>query len=196
MAGILIQLDNVDVATINLSKMNVVDISAYGALDKNPKASFSASGGNYAEGECGHLIWICDHLLLPGEVLSVKLIETCEISNQGKTVQELFPNDERSIKTDFSINMERAAEIRALPRLHDEFTVQIGTSKGERVLAMSNEHNTNFCFGVLWDFTRPAKARVRLTTNCLDDVLASRTGTTHLDATLSFGDTASFILVH
>ena len=196
MPGISIQLGGSHVATINLSGMDVVDVSVHGALDQNPKAALGAIGGNYAEGGCGHLIWISDQSLLPGEVLSVKLNEACDGSDQGKTIQELFPDDEPSAQTDFTITDEMAAEIRTRPRLHEDFAVQVETSLGPRAVAVSNEHNTSFTFGVLWDFTRPTQARVRLTTHCLEDVLARRTGTNHLETILSVGDSASFVLAH
>lgn len=194
MPGISIQLDGIHIATISLSGMDVVDVSAHGALDQKPKAALGAMGGNYAEGGCGHLIWVSDQTLLPGEVLSVKLNAACDSSDQGKTIQELFPDDEPCTQTDFTINDEMAAEIRARPRLHDEFAVQVETSQGQRAVAVSNEHNTSFSFGVLWDFTCPTQARVRLTTHCLNDVLARQTGTNHFEAILSFGDSASFML--
>lgn len=196
MPGITIELNGSHVATINLFGMDVVDVSAHGALDQNPKAALGAMGGNYAKGGCGHLIWVSEQSLLRGEVLSVKLNDACERWDQGKTIQDLFPDDEPSTQTDFTITGAVAAEIRARPRLHEEFFVQVETSQGQRAVAVSNEHNTSFTFGVLWDFTRPTQARVRLTTHCLDDVLARRTGTNHLEAILSFGDSASFVLVH
>jgi hypothetical protein len=151
-------------------------------------------GGNYEEGGCGHLIWVAEQSLLPGEVLSVRLDESSDISDPGKTIDELYPDDEPSTQTDFTINDEMAAEIRARPRLHKEFVVRGETSLGQQATVTSNDLNTSFTFRVLWDFTRPSRARVRLTTHCFDDVLARRGGTEHLLAELSFGDSASFSL--
>ena len=194
MAGISIQLDGSPIATINLSGMDVVEVSAHGALDQNPKAVLSASGGNYAHGGRGHLIWVAEKSLLRGEVLSVTLHDACDSSEEGKTIQELFPDEEPCTRTDFTINDEIAAQLRARPVLHNDFAVQVETSQGQRAVAVSNQHNTSFSFRVLWDFTRPAQARVRLATHCLEDVLARRPGTDHLTAILSFGDSAEFAL--
>ena len=88
----------------------------------------------------------------------------------GKLVA-IHPDDEPVSHTDFTISEEMAAEIRACPRLHEAFSVEAAT-----------------------DFTRPNQARVRLTAHCLDDVLASKAGTKHLEAVLSLGDSASFSL--
>lgn len=169
-------------------------MSVHGALDQNPKASLHAMGGNYSEGGCGHLIWVADQSLLPGETLSVKMTDECCIADKGRTIQELYLDDEFSTQTDFTINDEMAAEIRARPRLHEAFSVQVETSNGQNAAALSNELNTSFTFGVLWNFTRPTEVRVRLNTHCLDDVLARKVGTNHLEGVLTFGDSASFSL--
>jgi hypothetical protein len=118
----------------------------------------------------------------------------CAISAKGRTIQELYPDDEPVSQTDFTISEEMAAEIRSRPRLHEAFSVEAATTNGQHAAVMSDEQNTSFTFGVVWDFTRPNQARVRLTTHCLDDVLARRAGTKHLEAVLSLGGSASFSL--
>jgi hypothetical protein len=195
MSSISIEVNGIGIATISLAGMDVVDVSVRGALDSEQKATLSAMGGNYAEGGCGHLIWIDERSLLPGEVLSVSLSETCDIATQGKTIAELYPDAEPSTKSDFSISDEMAAEIRARPRLHEEFIVQVETSLGQRAKATSDDLNTDFAFSFLWDRFRPDQARIRLATYCLDDVLARTGGTVHLKTTLSFGDSASFLVL-
>lgn len=113
MPGLAIELNGTHVSTISLSGMDVVDVSVHGALDRNPRAALDAMGGNYADGGYGHLIWVTEKSLSPGEVLSVKLIEACDITDQGRTIQELFPDDEPCTQTDFTINDEMASELRA-----------------------------------------------------------------------------------
>lgn len=194
MPGIAIELNGSHFITIDLAGMNVVDVSVHGALDQAPKAVLDAHGGTYSDGGCGHLIWVAEQSILPGEALSVKLIAACGITARGRTIQELYPDDEPVCQTDFTISEEMAIEIRARPRMHEAFSVEAATSNGQLAAAISNELNTSFTFGVLWDFTRPNQARVRLTTHCLDDVLARKAGTKHLEAVLSLGDSASFSL--
>jgi hypothetical protein len=194
MPGIAIELNGSHFITIDLAGMNVVDVSVYGALDQAPKAVLDACGGNYSDGGGGHLIWVAEQSILPGEALNVKLIEACGIGAKGRTIQELYPDNEPVSQTDFTINEEMAAEIRARPRLHKAFSVEAATSNGQLAAAISNELNTSFTFSVLWIFARPNQARVSLTTHCLDDVLARKAGTSHLEAVLSLGDSASFSL--
>lgn len=195
MVGIAVELDGTLLTTINLAELEVVDVSVHGALDQDPKAILSASGGNYSNGGCGHFIWIPGHAVPAGKVVKVTLTDSCSVADKGKTLLELFPDDPALTRTDFSINKELAAELRARPRLHEEFAVRAETSNGQHSIAASDEQNTSFSFGILWDWTRPAQARVSFSTNCLDDVLARRLGTKHLDATISSGDSALFTLI-
>jgi len=189
---ISIEVNGRGIATISLAGMDVVNVSVHGALDREQKAMLSAMGGNYSESGCGHLIWIAERGLLPGEVLGISLSEACDIVTQGKTIAELYPDEEPSTKSDFSISDEVAEEIRARPRLHEGFVVQVETSLAQEAKATSDDLNTDFTFSFLWDRFRPDQVRVRLATYCLDDVLARNGGTEHLNTTLSIGDKVAF----
>jgi hypothetical protein len=191
MSCISIEVNGVGIATISLAGLDVVDVSVHGALDREPKATLHAMGGNYAEGGCGHLIWVDERSLLPSDVLNVRLNEACDIVDQGKTIAELYPDEEPSTTSDFSISDDMVAEIRARPRLHEGFIVQVETSSAQQVKATSDDLDTGFAFSFLWDRFHPDRARVRLATYRLDDVLARTGGTDHMRTTLSFGDSVS-----
>lgn len=194
MPGISVEVNGARVATISLAGREVVDVSVSGALDRDRKASLNA-GGNHRVGDAyGYLIWIPEQALLAGDRVCVRLDESCGIADQGKTIEELYPDEEPCTRTDFTIDEKMAAEVRARPRLHEAFAVQVETSSGELANAASDDRNTDFSFSVLWDSSRPNQARVRLATHCLDDVLARTGGTTHLKTTLAMGDSASFVL--
>ena len=180
---------------ISLAGMDVVDVSVHGALDRNPKAALHAMGGDYKAGGSGSLIWIAEQTLLAGQVVRVTLLGPCEQPDRGRPMEEIFPDEEPCTRTDFTIDAAMAAEIRARPQLHQSFSVQASTSQGQQAMATSDERSTSFTFGVVWDFASPNQARVRLTTHCLDDVLARRAGPSHLEVMLSLGDSASFMLV-
>ncbi|MGK5027565.1 hypothetical protein [Janthinobacterium sp. RB2R34] len=195
MASLRVELDGSRVTTINLAEMGVVHVSVHGALDRNPKAALDAGGGSHAQGGRGYLIWVPELSVQAGAVLKVTLHEACESPDEGKTIRELYPDHEPCTRTDFALNDEMAAEIRARPQLHQAFSVQAATSQGQQAMAASDINNTSFTFGVVWDYTRPSQARVHLSTHCLDDLLARRIGTYHLQAVLSYGDSASFVLI-
>jgi hypothetical protein len=194
MPGISVEVNGTRIATINLAGMEVVDLSVSGALDRPPGAIIHSGGSYRKDGAYSYLIWIAEHALLPGEVLMVSLDESCGIADQGKTIDELYPDEEPCTRTDFTIDENMAAELRARPRLHEAFLVQADTSSGQHAAAASDDLNTDFSFSLLWDSFRPNQARVRLATHCLDDVLSRTGGTTHLKTTLSVGDSASFVL--
>lgn len=189
-----IELDDVPIATINCSGMEIVAISIEGALDINPKATVDATGGNFAADGCGYLIWVSEKPLPAGEVLRVTLNELCEKADEGKTIAALFPEAAPCTQTDFTITREMAEEIRARPRLHESFAVQVDTSTGFHAVATSNSERSNFSLKVGWDFTRPNQARVYLHSWGLEDAQARRAGAVHMEAVLSVGDGVSVVL--
>jgi len=195
MPHIAVDVNNVRIATINLAPARLMNVSVHGALDRALKAAVDAMGGSYEEGTCGHLTWLMDHPLQPGDIVRVHLNHGDANDDAGKTFEELFPDETPSSQTDFSISNMMAAEIHARPRLHAAFEVQASTSAGQQATATSDERNTDFRFSVLWDHFRPDEARIHLATYCLDHVLARMAGTTHLQTTIRAGETATFSLV-
>jgi len=195
MSCIVIEVNGRGIATISLAGMGVVDVSVHGALDREQKAMLSAMGGDYSEGGAGHLIWIAEHGLLPGEVVGVSLSKACDFATIGKTIDELYPDAEPFVNTDFSISDDMAREIRARPRLHEAFAVQVDTSLAQVANATSDDFNTDFTFNVLWNRFQPDQIRVRLATYCLDDVLARTGGKEHLKNILFVEDKVTFTLV-
>jgi len=192
---IAVDVNNVHITTINLTSMRVMDVSVHGALDRALKAAVDAMGGSYEEGSCGHLTWLMDHPLQPGDIVRIHLNQDNATGDAGKTFKELFPDEPPSTQTDFSISDTMAAEIRARPRLHAAFEVQASTSAGQQATATSDECNTDFRFSVLWDHFQPDLARIHLATHCLDHVLARMAGTTHLQTTIRAGESATFSLI-
>jgi len=194
MPSISVEVNGARIATISLAGQEVVDVSVSGALDRDPKAIIHSGGSHRKDGAYGHLIWIAEQALLPGDAVCLSLEESCGIADQGKTIDELYPDEAPCTRTDFTIDDNMAAQLRSRPRLHDAFAVQVETSSGQQATAASDDLNTAFSFSLLWDSFHPHQARVRLATHCLDDVLARTGGTTHLKTILSVGDSASFVL--
>jgi hypothetical protein len=195
MPHIAVNVNNVRIATINLASTRLMNVSVHGALDRPLKAAVDAMGGNYDEGGCGHLTWLMEHPLKPGDMVRVHLNHGDATGDAGKTFEEMFPDETPSAQTDFSISDTMAAEIRARPRLHAAFEVQASTSARQYATATSDERNTDFRFSVLWDHFQPDQARIHLATHCLDHVLARMAGTTHLQTTIQAGESATFSLI-
>ena len=195
MPHIVVDVNNVRITTINLAPMPVMDVSVHGALDRALKAAVDAMGGNYDEGGCGHLNWLMEYPLQPGDMVRVHLNQGDANGDAGKTFEDLFPDETPSTQTDFSISEAMAAEIRARPRLHAAFEVQASTPDGQQATATSGERNSDFRFSVLWNHFQPDQARVHLATYCLDHVLTRTAGTTHLQTTIQAGESATFSLV-
>ena len=195
MPHIAIDINNVRITTTNLASMRLMNVSVRGALDQDMKAAVDAMGGSDEEGSCGHLTWLMDHPLQPGDILRVHLHQDDAKGDAGKTFEQLFPDETPSTRTDFSISDTIATELRARPRHHAAFEVQASTSAGQQAAATSDERNTDFSFSVLWDHFQPNQARIHLATHCLDHVLARMAGTPHLQTTIQAGESATLSLM-
>ena len=195
MACIAIELDGAHIATIDLTGLDIVDVFVHGALDREMKAALTAMGGNYRDGGCGHLLWLDERPLLAGQVLKVSLLAQCGAPDRGRSMQELYPDEDPPAGMDLTIDAETQAEMRARPQLHDAFAVCASTSRGLQAAVASDLRNTGYTFRVFWDFTRPQATRVHLTTHCLDHVLAKELGPDHLEGELAPGEYATFSLV-
>jgi hypothetical protein len=196
MPGITIHLGEKHLATISLARLNIVDVSAYGALDQDPGALLHASGGNYDGSEAsGHRIWLDQLPLQPKQTLKVCFVETCESGDKGNTIAELYPDEEPCDQADFLITPEMEQELRARPRLYDAFAVRTDTSRGQQAIASSEKSNTSFTFRVLWNWTQPDQVRVDLTTHCLENVIERTSGRRHLTDVLTYGESACFTVL-
>jgi hypothetical protein len=77
-------------------------------------ADLEVSGGSYPDGrESTYLTWVSALSLQPGQVITVLLLENAPTSHLGKTIAELFPDEEPSATTDFKPTPEIIAEIRS-----------------------------------------------------------------------------------
>ncbi len=198
MPGIIVEINDTRIATIDLAPLEVMDVSIHGALDLDPKARVHSGSTHCVEGGYSSLIWIAERNLVPGDVLNVRLDASCGVADRGRTIDEVYPpveGEKPFSKDDLAIDENKIAQWRARPRLHDAFLVQAETSSGQQATAASDDLNTSFSFNLLWDRFRPDQARIRLATYCLDDVLQRTGGTTHLKTMLSVGDSATFVLV-
>lgn len=198
MPGLSVELNRTRIATIDLAPLEVLDVAIHGALNIDPKARLHSGSTHCIDGVRGSLIWIAERYLVPGDILSVRLDAACGVADRGRTIDEVYPEVEGGkpfSKDDPVMDENTLAQLRARPRLHDAFLVQVETSSGEQATAASDDLHTDFSFTLLWDRFRPDQARIRLASYCLHDVLQRTGGTTHLKTMLSAGDSAKVVLV-
>lgn len=195
MPSVLIEVDGNLIANVDLSGMQVVDVAVHGGLNGEEKATLSAMGGNYEDGGCGQLIWINERPIAPGEVVCIKFREDCASPDHGKAIDEQYPDGPSSTAFDFAMNDEMVAELRNRPRLHDGFIIQAETSSGARAMASSDDLNTQFRFGLLWDWLHPEQARLSLRTYSFENIISRSEGAKHLEARLAWGDSTTFSVI-
>lgn len=194
MAALRIEVDGVDLVTVNLDGMHLLHVSVDSSLHQEASARLEIHGGTYGEGVDGHRIWVSDKLLVLGQSVKVSFIECDGPFDQGQAMREMFPEEESSEEFDFTMTDARAAELRARPQLRNSFSMTIEKGSGPGCSVDSDPENDQFTFMILWDQTRPLQARLSVRTYCLEDVIARQSGIDHLRDTLAVGESATCVV--
>lgn len=194
MAAIRIEVDGTVLATVTVDGMHVLHVSVHSSLDAEAPALLEVQGGTYGEQVSGHRIWVSDERLAAGQAVKVSLIECDGPFDQGRTLADMFPEDDSSEEFDFAMTDARAAELRTRPRLKDAFSMEVETSSGTGCSVNSDPQNDNFTFMIVWDFTRPLQARLSVRTYCAEDIILRSGGTDHLRETMVLGGSATCLV--
>lgn len=198
MAALRIDVDGVELATVNLEGMHLMHVSVHSSLHEEAATQLEVHGGTYGDTTAtdGHRIWVNDKHLLPGQLVRVSFVESAAQFDQGQTMDELFPNrEEPAEEYDFTMTDARAAELRARPKLRESFSANVVTSSGTECRVGSSPKNDQFTFMILWNNTRPEQARLSVRTYCFEDVIKRQRGNDHLQGTLATGEFATCVVV-
>ena len=171
MPALQISVDGTLVATVNTDGLNVLTASVGGTKVDELFATLGVRGGSYPdEGPSTHLIWVNEIPLKPGQAIAVSLLASASTSTEGKTIEELFPDEPSEPTHDPREFAEILNELRAEPRLHDHFTFSFTTSQGMSYAGSAPLSAHGFGFSVIWNWLHPERVSASLHTYTLDDL--------------------------
>jgi len=171
MPALQVSVDGKPVTTVDTHGLNVLTVSVGGTKVDEPFASLGVRGGSYPdEGPSTHLIWVNEIPLKQGQVVSVSLLTSSSTSNEGKTIEELFP-DEPPEETEAARELnEIFNELREMPRLRDSFAFSFTTSQGGSYVGSAPSSAHGFSLSVIWNWLHPERVSASLHTYTLDDL--------------------------
>jgi hypothetical protein len=172
MPAIAVLLDGELLATVNTSAYDVVSVHVHGTRIDDEFATLEMAGGAYPDsGESTHLIWINSKELRPGQRIEVHFREMGETLPAGKTVQELFP-EEQDIEApgDFKPTEAMFAELRAKPSRREGFSFQLRGTAGAPFAGRTAPQDHGFGFSLVWNSHRPQRASHSLHAYTLDEL--------------------------
>jgi len=193
MAALCVSIDGIMIATVCLDEYDVVSAGAHGTRIDEEVAHVDFSGGAYPkDGESKYVFWLNELTLAVGQTLDIAFFENGSTSYPGKTIEELYPDEQAEAPTDFKPKAEALAEIRAMPKLRTGYSFQCDTSSGSSYRGQTAPEDHGFSFSALWDSTRPEQARVSLHSYTLEALETEGPLNYHLREKLSFGDSVRF----
>lgn len=171
MPALEITLDGVTVAAVSTNELTMLAVTVSGMLIHEAIASLNVSGGHYSQsGSSTYLTWIADTPLQAGQQIRVLFHQDGQSSHAGKTIDELYPDEPPVAQTDFAPTTEMFHELRAMPKVHEKFVIDLSASSGASFHGETTAPEDSFALSILWDSTLPERARVSLHSNSLDNL--------------------------
>lgn len=196
MPALRVSIDGATLATVSMDGYDVMSVRAGGTRIADGLATLDLSGGSYPEfGESTYLTWINEVPLQTGQVVTVTFLEAASSSHAGKTIEELFPDEQPSTQTDFKPTAEMFAELRAMPALRDRFSFRLVSSSGTNFAGETALDEHGFGLTVLWNSSNPERARVSLHSYTLNNLEARGPMNNHVEEKLHYGGWVCFELV-
>jgi hypothetical protein len=172
MPAISVLLDGEPLVTVSTIGYDVVSVHVHGTRTDAEFATLDVSGGAYpATGEPMHLIWISSHELRPDQLIEVRFEEAGETSHRGKTIEELFPEEQAAEEpVDFKPTEAMFAELRGKPLLRNGYSFRLRGSIGEPFAGTTAPADHGFAFNLVWNSHRPQRASHSLHAYTLDEL--------------------------
>ena len=172
---------------------DVFDVGVSGDLLGPEHATLRVSGGSFPQGQPSqYLIWENERTLAPGDTIEVAFLAEGSTSHPGKTIDELYPDEEASPSEPFAPTEEVVRELKQRPKAFDSLAFEFIGPDGGSVLGETSPEEHGFAFTILWNSQRPERARASTHTYSLDSLITKEKGKYHGEAKLCFGDRAAF----
>jgi hypothetical protein len=187
MPGLAVSLNGRKLAVVSTEAANILSVRVHGDVIGPEFANVDVSGGLYGEGEKSvHLTWVNEQEIAPGDEIEVVFLESASTSHAGKTIEELYPAEDEPMGPWPPLDIA-FREIAKQPKVRDGFRFRVVPPTGEPTECRMGPNDHLFGFSVLWNWTRPERARVSLSSSTLDEVERRAGGTDYANFILQFG---------
>ena len=195
MPALSLSIDGITIATVNTDKLNVLDVNVHGTL-VNEYANLHFAGGFHPEkGEPTYLTWINELPLEIGQIVAVSFLDHALTSQKGKTIEELYPDEDLTNTENFKPFPEVVKEIRVMKKQREMFSFKTVSSQGNVLIGQTSPEEHGFGFSALWNAWQPEHVSVSLHTYTLEN-LESRTSLNYLTKEkISLGSEVQFVLL-
>jgi hypothetical protein len=192
MPSLTVSLDGNVLATVCCNGYDVVSARVSGTRVEEEFAAVGVTGGRYPDdGASTYLTWVNEIALQLGQSITVGLLDGGATSHPGKTIEELFPYEERTSPVDFKPTQEMFEELRAKPNLRGNYVFQYHSTSGTLYSGSTTPEEHGFGFTVLWNSHRPERASVSLHSYTIDSIQHQTAMPDHVREYLQIGQSVT-----
>ena len=180
MLGFMVYVNKEEVARVSIKELDVFSIRVSGNLKSKEIALLDINGSKYPKDkESVFLIWVDSQELHYNDLVEVKFCNFESDSLPGKTIDEVYEDEEDSNSNEETIE-ERFDALAKLPNLRNIMGFEVISPLGEEHCVETNRND--YCFGhtVLWNSKRHEKASVFLTSNTIDNIKNRENGSEYV----------------
>lgn len=190
--GFKVCLNGRELVTVSAEGRNMLHVRVNGVRANAEFAWLDVAGGWYGgDGPSSHLLWEADRLIQPGDEIEVTFLEDASTSRPGKTIEELYSENEEKVGPPPSV--EQILAQRALePLLRDGYVLSLTPPNGEAIIAQTEPEEFDFGLSVHWVWMYPERATVYLSSSSLDKVARREPGRRHARFYISSGERVVF----
>lgn len=194
MPALSVSVDGILLATVSTGEYNIVTVRASGdVVNKNFVGLEVVASYNPEIGDSIYHIYVSEYQLLPGQIVTIQMLESALTSHKGKTIDECYPDESPVEKNfDFTLTTDIYDELRKKPRLREKFTLRVESTNGSIFLGDTDPGIHGFSFYVLWDSWSPESSRVSLHSHTLKGLETREPMTNYFKGQIQPGDSILF----
>jgi len=172
MPALNLSIDGNLIACVNTIEFNVLNIRIHGMRIDEHVATVEFSGGFYPElGNSTYLLWVAELPLKPNQLVAISFTEHGTTSHEGKTIEEMFPNDKIDEAADFKTPPEALDELLAMPKFREIFSFRIVSSENKVLDFVTEPDKDSFALSAVWNSWYPEKLSVSLHNSTFENMI-------------------------
>jgi hypothetical protein len=192
MPSIALDLESVRIATICCDDFHIVTVCVSGSRVEDTFATLEMTASTHAEGEeSSYLTWVHDYALQPGQRVTVRFMEASDTTGEGKTIDDLYPDEKQNQEQESKTEAECFQELRAMPNLRPGYNFWLSSPAQSSYSGTTNADEHAFSFHFLWNWVRPDRVNVFLGSYTIDSVEKRTPSREHVHEYISPGESAA-----
>jgi hypothetical protein len=187
-----VDIDGRTVASVRCDDYHVVNARVHGSLVQPQFATLELTTSTHPDtGEGTYLLWLNELELQPNQVVLLRFLAAGEVVGVGRTIDELHPEDQDAVSSPDKSIEECFSELRAKPNIRSGYSFLASTPTLSSYSGATVHGEFSFSFGALWNWLRPGRVSVSLSTWTIDSVEFNTPSREHFREYMNPGNEAS-----